>query len=55
MSSSRPRNDVSDSTGTVSFAALWQLAKKGQLKAADVTKAIRDFGIDPETADPTTR
>jgi pyruvate dehydrogenase E1 component len=39
----------------VAVAALWQLAKEGEIKPAEVTKAIRDFGIDPETADPTRR
>jgi pyruvate dehydrogenase E1 component len=39
----------------VATAALWQLCKEGEFKPADVTKAIRDFGIDPESADPITR
>ncbi len=39
---------------SVVVAALWQLAKRGQLKAADVTKAIREYGIDPEKPDPRT-
>jgi pyruvate dehydrogenase E1 component len=39
----------------VAIAALGQLAKEGQFKGADVAKAIREFGIDPETAPPTQR
>ncbi len=39
----------------VAVAALWQLCKEGDVKPADVTRAIREFGIDPETADPVTR
>ena len=39
----------------VAVAALWQLAKEGEFKATDVAKAIRELGIDPETAAPTTR
>jgi pyruvate dehydrogenase E1 component len=37
---------------SVVVAALWQLAKSGKLKPADVAKAIRDFGLDPEKPDP---
>jgi len=33
-------------------AALSALAKEGKLKPAEVTKAIKDFGIDPEKIDP---
>ena len=39
----------------VAIAALWQLAKEGEMKPADVAKAIRELGIDPDTASPTTR
>jgi len=39
----------------VAIAALWQLAKEGEIKPADVAKAIRQLGVDPETAAPTTR
>jgi pyruvate dehydrogenase E1 component len=36
----------------VAIATLEQLARRGELKLADVEKAIRDLGIDPEKADP---
>jgi pyruvate dehydrogenase E1 component len=36
----------------MTIAALEQLARRGDLKSADVEKAIRDLGIDPEKADP---
>jgi len=39
----------------VAVAALWQLAKEGDVKPADVTRAIREFEIDPEAVDPTRR
>ena len=39
----------------VAVAALWQLAKEGEIRPADVAKAIRELGIDPDTAPPTAR
>jgi pyruvate dehydrogenase E1 component len=39
---------------SVVVAALWQLAKRGQMKPADVTKAIKKYGFDPEKPDPRT-
>ncbi len=39
----------------VAVAALWQLSKEGEIKPADVAKAIRELGVDPEVACPTTR
>ncbi|WP_317931616.1 pyruvate dehydrogenase (acetyl-transferring), homodimeric type [Halioxenophilus sp. WMMB6] len=38
--------------GFVVVAALSALAKEGKVKPAEVTQAIRDFGIDPEKPDP---
>ena len=39
----------------VAVAALSQLCREGEVKPAEVAKAIRDFGIDPESADPIAR
>jgi pyruvate dehydrogenase E1 component len=39
----------------VALTALWQLAKEGEVKPAEVTGAMRAWGIDPETADPARR
>jgi pyruvate dehydrogenase E1 component len=36
----------------VTIAALEQLARRGELKLTDVDTAIKDFGIDPDKADP---
>ncbi|GAB2189042.1 pyruvate dehydrogenase (acetyl-transferring), homodimeric type [Sessilibacter sp. MAH2] len=40
--------------GFVVVAALSALAKEGKVKPEDVTKAIKDFGIDPEKQNPMT-
>jgi pyruvate dehydrogenase E1 component len=39
----------------VAIAALWQLSKEGEFRPADVARAIRELGIDPETAAPAAR
>ena len=36
----------------VTIAALEQLARRGELKLAEVEKAIKDLGVDPEKVDP---
>jgi pyruvate dehydrogenase E1 component len=37
---------------TIATAALWRLAQRGEVKLADVQKAVRDLGIDAEKVDP---
>jgi pyruvate dehydrogenase E1 component len=37
---------------SVTIAALWQLARRGQRKSAEVQQAIKELGVDPEKADP---
>jgi len=39
----------------VAVSALWQLSKEGQVKPAEVSKAIRELGLDPDAQDPLTR
>jgi pyruvate dehydrogenase E1 component len=37
---------------SITIAALWQLARRGQRKPAEVQQAIKELGVDPEKADP---
>jgi pyruvate dehydrogenase E1 component len=36
----------------VTVASLYQLARRGEIPAADVAKAIADLGVNPEKVDP---
>jgi pyruvate dehydrogenase E1 component len=36
----------------ITLAALYQLSQKGLFKPAQITKAVKELGIDPEKADP---
>ena len=37
---------------SIAVASLYQLARKGEVKPAQVQKAIQELGIDPEKANP---
>jgi pyruvate dehydrogenase E1 component len=36
----------------ITVGVLWRLAQRGEIKPAEVEKASKELGIDPEKADP---